>query len=223
MNERCAVVACSVMSLELEAVIGDRPIELHLLEQGLHNTPKIMPGRIQDKINEILAAGPKRIMLGYGLCSNGIVGVGGGASPLVAPRCHDCISLLLGSAQRYQEVFRQYPGTFFLTAGWIKEQDDPLACVENKYAPRLGLKKAMRGMELELANYKHICYIDNGVGDVENARARTRENCRAFKKNYLELSGTLDYFKALVSDRPQPSGAFISLAPGERIKEEMFY
>lgn len=43
-----AIVACSVMKLELQAVIGARPVDLFFLEQGLHNTPQLMPSRTME-------------------------------------------------------------------------------------------------------------------------------------------------------------------------------
>lgn len=222
MSHPTAVVACSVMELELRTVIGDRSIDLYLLEQGLHNTPQVMPGRIQEKITEALSRGPERILLGYGLCSNGIVGLSGGAVPLVAPRCHDCIALLLGSAKRYNDIFHRHPGTYYLSAGWIRESEDPLGCVELKYAKRLGPQKAKRAMDLELKNYTHICYIDNGLGDARKLRARAIENCRAFNKEYVEVKGSLNYFRAMVDSLNHDREKFIAVEPGQHIIAEMF-
>lgn len=222
MSGRKAVVACSVIKLELEKVIGNRPIDLHLLEQGLHNTPKLMPDRIAEKVAEVAAGKPQEIILGYGLCSNGVLGLGGGDSPLVVPRCHDCISLLLGSVERYNQVFRQNPGTYYLSAGWVAEKDDPLGCVETKYAPRMGLEKAMKGMKMELENYTHICYIDNGLGDQKQLKARAHENCQAFNLQYTEIQGSLDYFERLIDD-PAEGPEFIRLEPGQNLDEDQFY
>lgn len=223
MSGKKAVIACAVLKLELEKVIGNLPIDLYLLEQGLHNTPKFMPERISEKVAEVAVTKPEQIILGYGLCSNGVLGVGGGDNPLVIPRCHDCISLLLGSVERYNEVFHQNPGTYYLSAGWVAEKDDPLGCVENRYAPRLGsIEKAMKFMKMELENYTHICYIDNGLGDQDLLKARAHENCRAFNLEYKELPGSLEFFEKLIAD-PADGPEFIRLAPGQELDEDMFY
>ena len=226
MPGRRAVIACAIMRMELEAVVGGQPVDLHYLEQGLHSTPQFMPRRIQEKIDELAPLNYERFVLGYGLCSNGILGVSGRASPLAAPRCHDCIALFLGSAQRYNELFRRHPGTYYLTAGWIQENQDPLGTVtgEGKYARRMGEKKAKRAMDLELVNYTHICLIDNGLGDRDELRARTRENCRAFNKEYLEVQGDLKYFQGMVAPEiPGEGDGFISLPPERALSEAMFY
>ncbi|MDR2724930.1 MAG: DUF1638 domain-containing protein [Candidatus Adiutrix sp.] len=224
MAGRRAIIACSIMKTELEAVADGRSVDLYYLEQGLHSTPQAMPLRIQEKIDELAPLNHERICLGYGLCSNGILGVSGRISPLTTPRCHDCIALFLGSNQRYREMFRKNPGTYYLTTGWIAESDDPLTAVEGRYAERLGLKKARRAMELELANYTHFCFIDNGLGDRAAVRARTLENCRAFQKQYAEVQGDLAYFRSLAAPEiPENSDAFITLPAGSALTEAMFY
>jgi hypothetical protein len=218
---RLGIVACDVVRSELEQAVGSRDVALHFLPYSLHSTPNEMSGRINEGLGEVLAKGAEHIRLGYGLCSNGVCGVETD-KPLVMPRCHDCVAMLLGSPKRYFEMFRKFPGTYFLTEGWIRNNADPLSTVEVKYAPRMGEKKAFRGMSLELANYKAFCFVDNGVGDRERVKARTLENCQAFKKDYMELAANLDYFKTLV-DGPHAEDDFISLAGGEPIKNDYFY
>ena len=224
MSKPAAVIACSVMKMELEAVAETAAVDLYYLEQGLHSTPQVMPLRLQEKIDELAPRRYQRLGLGYGLCSNGVLGVSGRTLPLSVPRCHDCIALFLGSTRRYNELFRRRPGTYYLTAGWIAEAVDPLGSVEGKYARRLGPKKAKRAMDLELANYTHFCYIDNGLGDREALRARTRENCLAFGKQYAEVKGDLSYFQALVApEAPAAGAALITVGPGQALTEAEFY
>jgi hypothetical protein len=138
------------------------------------------------------------------------------------PRCHDCIAMLLGSPKRYFEIFRQNPGTYFITDGWIRNRGDPLSTVQYRYSPRMGEKKALRGMSLELANYKAFCFVNNGVGDIEAVRARTKENCEAFQKEYIELESSLDYFKALING-PHEENEFLVLENGQQVENEYFY
>jgi hypothetical protein len=79
-------------------------------------------------------------------------------------------------------------------------------------------------MDLELANYTHFCFIDNGLGDRSAVKARTLENCRAFRKEYAEVKGDLAYFRKLVAPEiPEDEDDFITLPPGSTIDEAMFY
>ena len=66
-------------------------------------------------------------------------------------------------------------------------------------------------------HYKHIALINNGVGDVEALRRRTRENCAAFGKEYREIEGGLGYFEKLVSG-PYDGGDFVVMTDGAEVK-----
>lgn len=217
---KLAVVTCDIMRLEFETVIGDADIGLKVLEYALHDTPARMPGRIMKVVREAEREGAERIALGYGLCSKGTVGVQAEGG-LVIPRCHDCIAMLIGSPERYKEIFYKYPA-FYLSAGWMRNEADPLTAVERKYIPRLGEKKAMRAMSLELANYKYVCYVDNGLGDRRAIKERALENCRVFNKEYLEIPAGLEYFERLIRG-PHPREHFLTLGPGEPLSDEGFY
>jgi hypothetical protein len=220
MCPQAAVVACEVMRREFEAVIGGRDLPLYLADYALHSRPQEMAGRVMEKILLAQAQGAEHILLGYGRCSNGVLGVRAEGG-LTMPRCHDCIAMLLGSPKRYHNIFYRYPGAYFLSAGWVEVYGDPLSTVEKKYAPRLGDKKALRGMQLELANYKYIIYINNGVGDAAALKERALENCRVFEKEYLEIEAGLEYFSALV-DGPRRKGHFINLPPGQELQDTDF-
>ena len=54
------------------------------------------------------------------LCSNGLVGLTARNIPVVVPRAHDCITLFLGSKERYLDYFQSHTGVYFKTSGWIE-------------------------------------------------------------------------------------------------------
>jgi len=70
-------------------------------------------------------------VLGYGLCSNGILGVQARGQDLIIPRCHDCISFFMGSPEAYRKDFDAHPGTYYLIPGWLSERKDPLGIIED--------------------------------------------------------------------------------------------
>ena len=72
---RRVIFACHVLEPEIEELRpAEKGIEVRYLEQGLHETPDKMPGIIQEEIDRAESFASK-IVLGYGLCSNGIVGI----------------------------------------------------------------------------------------------------------------------------------------------------
>jgi hypothetical protein len=224
---KTVILACSIMRTELEEVCsGDDEIEIRCLEQALHRTPQLMTGRIQAEIDAVSGyAG--RIVLGYGLCSNGLVGVVARKQSIVIPRCHDCIALFLGSKASYDALFEKIPGTYYLTPGWIEEKKDPLGIVQDDYAPRVGTENAIWVMQEELKHYTHIALISSGLIDIEPYRRRAMENASFFGKEYLELTGNLDYFRKMARganlDPTTSNDDFLSVAPGLQITQEMFF
>jgi hypothetical protein len=72
-----------------------------------------------------------------------------------------------------------------------------------------------------LKHYTHIALIDTGAGDIEALRTRALENCHILKKEYLEIKGSLDYFRKLIYG-PYDKSDFLEIAPGEEVTERMF-
>ncbi|MHB8769951.1 MAG: DUF1638 domain-containing protein [Syntrophales bacterium] len=222
-DNRRVVIACRVMEPELAHVVkerkeaGERPNILYL-EQALHRTPEKLRAKVQEKIDQV-ARTAVSIVLGYGLCAKGVVGITARTAELLIPRCHDCIALFLGSPERYQEVFRSKPGTYYLTPGWLAEKNDPLGIIEEQ-VPRFGRETARWVVEEELKHYTHIALIDTGVQEMEPLRARAKENAAVLKKRYVEIPGSLDYFRELLSG-PYGEEKFLRLRSGETFTQEM--
>lgn len=214
------VVACRVMEPELESLRqGISGVEVRYVEQSLHRVPQNMASRVQEEINKAAAQGGL-IALGYGLCSNGIVGVKAPAQGLVVPKAHDCIALFLGSMEKYRSCFSQRPGTYYLTPGWVAESRDPLGILE-EYIERYGQETAQWVMEEELKHYTHIALINSGVGDLERLRARARANAEHFGKQYEEIQGDLSYLRKLL-EGPYTEEDFFFIQPGERVTQELY-
>ena len=208
------IVSCEVLRAELEAAAQGVDVKFYFLDQGLHRTPKKMAALIQEKL-ALVSETATRVVLAYGLCSKGITGVRSTRQGLVVPRCHDCIALFFGSSQAYREAFRLRPGTYYLTSGWLAAKKDPLGIIYDDYAPQHGIEDAFWVMGEELKHYTHIALVNTGVGNLEELRSRTRENCRVLKKEYSEIQGSLDYFIKLVHG-PYRDEDFIVFPQGMR-------
>lgn len=220
-NKTKVVIACQVMKPELEALLYDETkVEIRYLDQGLHRTPQKMAPLIQEEIDKV-SHEIGEVVLGYGLCSNGIAGVRAGPQGLTIPRCHDCIAFFLGSIKAYEDAFAARPGTLYLTTGWLGVKKDPLSIVEEEYSPRFGRETALWVMDEELKHYTHIALIDTGAIDIAPFRERVKENAYVLKKKYEEVTGSLRFFETLIQG-PYEQGNFLSLSPREVVDQEMF-
>jgi hypothetical protein len=221
-TERPVVIACRVMEPELEAVrAGSQAVEIIYLEQGMHRTPKNLPGMIQERIDQA-ASYATVIVLGYGLCSNGLVGVTARRQKLIVPRCHDCIALFLGSPARYDAVFRDHPGTFYLTPGWVKQNQDPLGTYQVEYLPKYGSEVALWAIRESLKNYTHIALINSGMPESEALRRRALENAEFLNMTFTEIEGNLSYFEKIIRG-PYKAEEFLHLQPGETITQSLYF
>jgi hypothetical protein len=223
-----AIVSCQIIQPELERLCADHDmtgqVRLSFLDQDLHSEPKKMPAIVQEAVDRA-AADPhvERVVLGYGLCSNGIVGVRAPRQGLIVPRVHDCVSLVLGSRQAYEQQFSTCPGTYYLTPAWIDGKHDPLGTMESKYAPKLGAELAEWGMREEMAHQSRIALVCSDIcpADCARVRGRARENAEFFGKQYEELHGTEDLLRKLIAG-PYPEDEFVHVAPGEEVRQNMF-
>jgi len=215
---RLLVIACSVMRDELMAV-SVPGVRFEFLEIGLHRTPARMPLVIQEKIHQ---ADDKidYIVLGYGLCGNGIVGVKAERQPLVIPKAHDCISLFLGSSEARQKEQQKAPGTYYLTKGWIEEGKPPLALLE-EYTQRYGQQTAEWVISEEFKNYTRLALVGTGAYDLVAYRSNARANAVFLGVTYEEIKGSLAYFEKMGKGQ-WDKGEFIILQPGEEITQETF-
>ena len=95
----------------------------HIPTSG-HGTPRRttedLRSALQRAIDGVAAGQCDAIAIGYGLCNRGIVGLEARAVPVVIPRAHDCIGMLLGSSRCYLAQLEAQPGTYFQSAGWLE-------------------------------------------------------------------------------------------------------
>jgi hypothetical protein len=121
------LIACEILYRELCAAVARAPhrVDIEFLPKGLHDIGKEgMRSRLQEALDAVDPAKYEAVLLGYALCSNGLVGLTPRQIPLVVPRAHDCITLFLGDKERYLQYFHKHPGVFFKTSGWIERGAD---------------------------------------------------------------------------------------------------
>lgn len=140
-----SIVACDVFQDELREFGGDpAPWQaIEWLEMGLHDQPDNLRKEVQAAVNRLDAnEAVDVIVLAYGLCGNGLAGIRAGRCPLILPRGHDCISIMLGSSQRHEAFMKKNPGAYFYSPGWIRGKrvpgPDREAHLREFYADRYG-------------------------------------------------------------------------------------
>jgi N-methylhydantoinase A/oxoprolinase/acetone carboxylase beta subunit len=127
-NKKPYVIACAVLALDIKSTAKKLGVDVGVkfLEGGLHDRPNLLREKLQEAIDAISASGRcERIIIGYGVCGRGTVGVRSREVPLAIPKVHDCIALFLGGDAAYRREFKKYPGTYYISAGWYEEKTEP--------------------------------------------------------------------------------------------------
>jgi hypothetical protein len=227
---RYRLLACEILYRELCycAALSKNIIDLHFLPKGLHDLgEEKMTARLQAEIDQVDAQRYQAVLLGYALCNNGIRGLRS-PIPMVVPRAHDCITLLLGSKERYLEEFNGNPGTYFESTGWV-ERNEP---AEGGISEQLGLHKSYEDYVREygednakylmevlgdgLHNYSAYAYIGAAFGDFQHYERRTEVDARARGWGYRRLAGDLGLLRRLV-DGPWEEQDFLVVPTGETL------
>lgn len=168
------MITCAVLEDEVAhlAPTDETVLTVVKMEQGLHNEPDRLRRELQVAIDRVEAEFElDAIVLGYGLCSRGTEGVRTSRSLLVIPRAHDCITLLLGSKERYADYVKAHPGTYWYSPGWNRHHIPPgperYSRLREQYVRQYGEDNADFLMEEEqhwFKTYDRATYVDLGAG-----------------------------------------------------------
>lgn len=229
---RISVIACEIMFRELCLAAAESPavVDLHFLRKGLHDNPEVLRETVQERINGVDCAQTEAVVLGYGLCSNGTVGLRAGGVPLVVPRAHDCITLFLGSRERYARIFAERPGTYYYTSGWLERGGDRTPQPPDKggglmdqayedLVAKYGEDNARYLMEFQghwRANYTHACYVRMPLSHREEYAEQVRQIAEENGWEYLEIEGDDALVRAMVSGDWDETD-FLIVPPGQAV------
>jgi hypothetical protein len=229
------LISCEIFYREMCAAVAQSPhrVDIEFLPKGLHDLP---PGQMTQKVQDIIDKVPEGIydavLLGYGLCNNGLAGITARTCPLILPRAHDCITLFMGSRQRYRDYFDSHPGTYFLTSGWIERGETTGDLAELSVQQQLGMNLSMQELIEKYGednaeflyetlcegtrNYERFAYIPMGVEPEtleEVARERAAERQWAFEI----VPGNMRLINMLVNG-DWDTEDFLTVPPGSVIK-----
>jgi len=229
--KRLQLIVCQVLQREAYFCAARSPnvVDIVLMEQGLHDEPDRLRETVQRALartHDIQGRPYDASLVGYGLCSNGTAGLKA-EIPIVIPRGHDCITLLLGSKERYREYFDSHRGIYWYSPGWIEAGKQPsqeryerlLAAYTEKY----GQDNAAYLLEVEqtwMKEYDWATYVDWGLVESDRYKAYTKRCAEFLGWNYDELRGDPGLMQRFV-DGCWDAGEFLRVEPGRRIAEDV--
>jgi len=228
---RLKLISCEVLFREMCHACAHSPhrVDLEFLPKGLHDLGgKPMAAKIQEAVDCTEEGVYQAILLGYGLCGNGLDGLAARHTRLVLPRAHDCIALLMGSHDRYQAYFDGNPGTYYRSTGWLERGqglqqlthhtlgfDESLDALVRQYGEDNG-RYLYEEMTRYRAQYRKLTFIETGLeagGEfIAEAAAEARDKGWSFER----LPGDLAWLGRMV-EGVWTEAEFVVAEPGQRI------
>lgn len=204
-------------------------VDMVFMPQGLHNEPDKLREDLQKVLLETtdeLGNAYDAILLGYGLCSNGIVGLSCDI-PVVVCRAHDCITLLLGSKDKYKDYFDSHRGIYWYSPGWVECGEQPsqekYERLLAQYTEKYGEDNAQYLLEVEqtwMKEYSRAVYVDWGIIQSDKYKAFTKECAKYLGWDYDEIKGDPDLMQRLI-DGKWSKEEFLVIEPGQKIAQNL--
>ena len=232
---RFKLISCEVLYREMCDAVACSPhqVDVEFLPKGLHDLGcSPMRKRLQEAVDRTDPDKYDTILLGYALCGNGTAGLTARALPIVIPRAHDCIALLMGSRQRYQDYFEQNRGVYFRSTGWLERgqdlEQDTLRIVRNKtgYGHTLEDLVAKYGEEngqylFDELNayqraYRQLTYIATPLEPDDRFEQQARDEARQRGWAFERIEGDLSLFERMLAGDWNEE-EFLIIPPGWRV------
>lgn len=218
------MLSCQVLQRALQPLLDNMPAlaGCRFMDYALHKAPGEMASQLQIVLDSL--DDPAVVLIGFGLCGNGLVGLQARRHTLVIPRTDDCIAILMGSYKEYIEDFRRHPGTYYLSEGWLEGGFHPVAQLE-EWSARHGEDKARKLIARVYTHYRRVVLVAFTREELDKYRPEAQAVAELLGVDYDEMLGAPTLLERLVwqTDALDPGNEeFVVVPPGAEVRQMDF-
>lgn len=235
MRLKCLSCEALARMVYFHSAFSPHMVDVEIIKLGLHNTPDVLRQTLQSRIDQTLSGSIPydAIVMAYGLCGKATHGLQARGIPIVVPRAHDCITLFLGSRERYKDQFENKPGTYWYALDYLQRNGDgntvlslgasevtnDLQATYKTYLEKYGQDNAdylmgiMGGWQ---SHYQRAAYVDMGIGDGTVVEQKARDDAANRGWTFEHMQGDSGLMKKLLYGEWDKD--FQILKPGEKLK-----
>ena len=206
-----ALLACRVFEGEIAIHGGNAPhiVLTRFLEVGLHDHPDNLRTALQTEIDQLERL-PEidTIVLAYALCGRGTAGLHAGRCKLVIPRGHDCITVFMGSKEKFACQQKESPDSYYYTPGWMQADRTPgparLETLRTELAKKFDTDDVDFLIETEKANWAQhgkAVYLDLGTSDADKKAREAEAAAKSLGWKFERLPGDPTLLRDLIAGR----------------------
>ncbi|MDI3535626.1 MAG: hypothetical protein PWP16_359 [Eubacteriaceae bacterium] len=200
MRDKVLLIACGMIKDELNLAMENSGFfyDTIWMDAELHINPDLLRSELQKAINQNQTY--EQILLAYGNCGNGLVGLVSEKTKLACLRLEDCIHVLLHNEKNLKNIQGE---TYFITKAWINSKKSLKE--EYHYAmTRYGAKRAEAIMGIMFKHYKSMVLVDTGAYATDSWIYCAKHLSQVLHLDFKTMSGDvglLEMFLSLKWDR----------------------
>ena len=210
-SPRIGLIACRVFEDEIALHGGKSPqiLETRYLEVGLHDHPDNLRKAVQAEIDAFDARDDlDAVVLAYALCGLGTAGLRAGRHRLVIPRGHDCMTVFMGTKEKFACQQAAAPDSYYYTPGWMKADRCPdprrLESLRAEYSEKFepdDVEFLIESTKANWAQHGRAVYLDLGTPGADEKAAEAEASAKALGWKFERIPGDPSLLKDLLSGR----------------------
>ncbi len=225
-SPRIALLACRVFEEELRLHGANAPhvLETRFLEVGLHDHPDNLRKALQVEIDALDSLDIEAVVLAYALCGRGTAGLRAGRHRLVIPRGHDCMTIFMGSKEKFACQQAACPDSYYYTPGWMKANRTPgperLDSLRVEFSEKFDSDDVEFLLESEKSNWAQhgqAVFLDLGTPGADEKAASAAKSAASLGWKFERIPGDPTLLSDLIAGR-WDNDRFQIIEPGGRLE-----